>query len=751
MKRRHFLQFTSATLASLGLSQTDFLRQAAQCDRALAAPDPEGQKLALLIGVNHYPTGIASLQGCITDLELQHELLVHRYGFDSQNIRILADKLPQYSRQTEIITPTYDNIIAQIEQHLIQRARPGDRVVIHFSGHGAQLAHPTNPGEILYTLVPTVPPGDRQTKNLILQTISGKTLFMLRELINTTDITLILDSCYSGSALRGNAVRFRTLSADGPRLAPTQIQATADLRHQAQLLQRIRQTRPQWQLEQARPNAKGILLGAVQGDQKASDNAYHGGNNGTFYAGAFSYLLTQYLWQLSRPRPLERIQQDLQATYQVYDWAVQPEMTGADRRQPIYFQAPLGVAADAVIRAVAADGSVDYWLGGQSPFNLLACRPNTIWTVFDRDGTEMGQIQQQSRLGLTAKGKVLNPKNLQAIAPGMLLQQRVRLIPADFKLLVGKHPQLDLTNPQAAELWRAIAALPKIQPVEDNTIADCLLGQINRDLRQAQPVGDRPQADKLTDGSLGLLTSTHRLLTDTFGKNPRDLIPERLKHLVAVKYIKQILRSQSLWGTDLDGIREVNQSTQQGLISAVVPLNADDLWQTPRQFELPRTSAQQQDTAAVQLQINVHNQTKVGLYIIAITISSHGKLGLLYPQTEAKMLDPSDKLKDKSVNGQGYPLKGKGTAEILVLALEDATVVAEFLGVLKQLIAIRTKSGSETPAIITTPSGDQAIQLATDFLSSLNRTTRSRTPIDSPEQAIELTAFRHASHRITAN
>ncbi|NES80905.1 MAG: caspase family protein [Moorea sp. SIO2B7] len=88
-KRRQFLQFAGSTLAAIGLSQLDLIRQANQYNRVVAQ-NTRG-KLALLVGINNYPIGISSLRGCLNDVQMQYELLVHRYGFNPKDIRIVTD------------------------------------------------------------------------------------------------------------------------------------------------------------------------------------------------------------------------------------------------------------------------------------------------------------------------------------------------------------------------------------------------------------------------------------------------------------------------------------------------------------------------------------------------------------------------------------------------------------------------------------------------------------------------------------
>src|SRR5919199_1558676 len=123
IKRRQFLQFASSTLATIGLSQLDFLQQGNRYGKVLAQSTP--RKLALLVGINDYPESkrFQKLEGCLTDVELQRQLLIHRFGFNDTDIKTLRDK-----------EATREGILTTFEDHLIKQAKPGDVVVFHFSG-----------------------------------------------------------------------------------------------------------------------------------------------------------------------------------------------------------------------------------------------------------------------------------------------------------------------------------------------------------------------------------------------------------------------------------------------------------------------------------------------------------------------------------------------------------------------------------------------------------------------------------------
>ena len=83
LNRREFLQQAGLLLAMLGIHETVYDRSY----QALA--QPTRRKLALLVGINQYPSGNRieePLQGCLTDVELQRNLLVYKFGFHPNDI-----------------------------------------------------------------------------------------------------------------------------------------------------------------------------------------------------------------------------------------------------------------------------------------------------------------------------------------------------------------------------------------------------------------------------------------------------------------------------------------------------------------------------------------------------------------------------------------------------------------------------------------------------------------------------------------
>jgi len=65
--------------------------------------------------------------GAVNDVEAMFEILVARYGFKAEDIRVLKD-----------VEATRDNILAALHRHLIEPVATGDLSVFFYAGHGSQ-------------------------------------------------------------------------------------------------------------------------------------------------------------------------------------------------------------------------------------------------------------------------------------------------------------------------------------------------------------------------------------------------------------------------------------------------------------------------------------------------------------------------------------------------------------------------------------------------------------------------------------
>jgi len=116
-----------AAVSALGFSA--LFAAAAPSAEPASEPKPEGERWALLVGINEYQAA-GRLQFCREDAEALGKVLVERGGFNPDRVVVLAD-----GEVKPEDWPTRGNIRRRIEQ-FSRLTEPGDTVVVFFSGHG---------------------------------------------------------------------------------------------------------------------------------------------------------------------------------------------------------------------------------------------------------------------------------------------------------------------------------------------------------------------------------------------------------------------------------------------------------------------------------------------------------------------------------------------------------------------------------------------------------------------------------------
>ena len=391
ISRRHFIEFAGSTLATLGLNSLNLLPKVERYGKVLAQSTP--RKLALLVGINQYER--LPLDGCVNDVIMQKLLLIHRFGFNQNDILTLTDQ--QATRQ---------GILDAFEDHLINQAKPGDVVVFHYSGHGSRVLDP-NPIPLKSpiidsvglngTLVPvdsTLPPGYPNTGGVV-DDIMGHTLFLLMSAIKTENFTAILDSCFSGLATRNFKVRSRE-GGEKVQISPK------EKAEQEKWLSRLDISPEEFVKGYQTGVAKGVVLASAQPSQLAKDVKLL-----DFYAGIFSYLLTQYLWQntgtpesaiayTTEKIPRRLLQNPL---YEV-------QMNSGYQKQPMYFVQNPSPVANAVVMETEIN-QAKIWLGGLTLEQKSQLKSGTVFNVVNSQSNSSGKVIFQSRQGLVGTGKIV--------------------------------------------------------------------------------------------------------------------------------------------------------------------------------------------------------------------------------------------------------------------------------------------------------------------------------------------------------
>lgn len=730
IKRRHFLQAAGATLASIGLSQLDFLHRVEGYGQVLAQGSP-GRKLALLVGINGYPDKIANLRGCLTDVELQWELLVHRFGFNPKDILVVADRaLPVTS--DEPLKPTRDNILNAFKTHLIDQAKPGDVVVFHYSGHGSRILDPNPIPELIINnekvpntdkLNGTMVPYDRITTDpAVVQDIMGRTLFLLMRSLKTELVTAVLDSCHSGGGTRGG-LTFRAVTSriDDNRYASP---SPAELELQRRLMKDLNISETQLAELRKQGIAKGVAIGSAQFDQSAADAPF---DNATFYAGAFTYLLTRYLWQSDTNESLKdafvnlaRSTKDLAANAQVEQFPIFAANPTSNGEKRMYFLSPAKPWAEAVVRDVKPDGRVEYWLGGASSLSLAASDQGGLWAVIDAQGKEIAELEQISRTGLTATGR-LRTGQLSTLQKDILLREKIRGIPTDLKLRVSLDGSLGNQLESAAA---ALQKLERVQIVSTEQGADCILGRMTPELRQQVTRGQTQGGSELPKAeTFGLFLTGLRPIAPTFNDKPGESTQEAVKRLTG--RFKSLLAGKLLKLVTGSDAALVGQSSAYKITVAIAP-KGSFATTTPKTFKQGTT-----------VQVQVRNNEKRNLYIAVIGIGESGKITPLYPywnSAESEALLGEGQVLLTPVEGDGYTftLTGAGSLEVLVLASEKP--IRDALKGLQTIAAGRSaEAGSRSPLLL---SGEEELGFVEALISDGERNTRSEITVTRNMNAI---------------
>ncbi|MEG3863329.1 caspase family protein [Microcoleus sp. herbarium12] len=182
------------------------------------APNSTDSKFyALLIGVDCYlPNQLyKNLKGCVRDINLVADYLLKTLEIPFEQIFKLTSPNPDTIEaiQTPDILPTYKNIVENF-QIITEFAQPQDRVYIHYSGHGGRAA----------TIYLEIKGEGQNDEGIVPMDVGESDGYYLRDvelatlLKRMTDkqliVTVVLDSCHSGGATRGDCDIRGSESAD---------------------------------------------------------------------------------------------------------------------------------------------------------------------------------------------------------------------------------------------------------------------------------------------------------------------------------------------------------------------------------------------------------------------------------------------------------------------------------------------------------------------------------------------------------
>ncbi|XQQ07899.1 MAG: caspase family protein [Leptolyngbya sp. IPPAS B-1204] len=638
VKRRTFLQQAGVALAALGLSEAGLV-WADRCQQVLA--QPARRKVALLVGINQYPESVcdytpvrgAALNGCVTDVELQQELLIHRFGFQPSDILTLTDQAA--TRQG-------------IEESLLllsQQVTAGDVVLFHFSGLGSQVQLEGG-ADFQQSLVPVdglLPTADHP----VIQDLMLDTLGLLLRIVPTDQLITVLDTAYTrlGRTLQGN-LRIRSRPD-----APTGMLTAAEQELQERLSRQTHFSLAQINQQWRSGLLPGIVLQAAAANRIATEAQWNG-----FSAGLFTYALTQQLWWASPATTLWiSFSQAMGTVKQTAGIEQQPAIGGqAAQKQKLPVVSSFNPAgADGVIRALDDDGRAQLWLAGL-PAGVVENVGASLFSLAGTDNTPLLQIR--SHEGLIAKARTWDGKT--PLQVGQLVQEAVRILPRNIGLTVAIDTGLERI--ERVDATSAFASIPRVSSVlAGEQPADFLFGKIQSGPLLAAALSsqallandDTPNLDEETNpssqSSYGLFYPGRGAIFNTLNqgaeavKTAVNRITPQLKTLLAIK----LLRLTQNQGSSRLGVRASLEilAPQERLILQQETVRAQRTMPTTKVATLLMAEGTPTLAVGSQIQYRLYNYSEHPVYFLLLGLDTKGNALIFYPNlapTAAAAINP---------------------------------------------------------------------------------------------------------------
>jgi hypothetical protein len=263
---------------------------------------------ALLIGIDAYTAGPGAggaiyrpLRGCVRDILEVEKFLRHDVGIPAERITRLIAPATAGGEQPSSpeLVPTYDNIVAAWKR-VMATAKSGDIVYIHYSGHGGR-STTLFPGFKANGLDESLAPCDineRSTGRYLRDVEVAVLLKQMeeRELLTT----LVLDSCHSGSATRGDEAQARRgdtedrLPRSGESLDNSAVASRSQLEAMAKRLESIARTDEAWRID---PGSAATSLTTVIAACRAHESCYEYAVDGQTRMGVLTHFWLDTLRQ----------------------------------------------------------------------------------------------------------------------------------------------------------------------------------------------------------------------------------------------------------------------------------------------------------------------------------------------------------------------------------------------------------------------------------------------------------------------
>jgi hypothetical protein len=662
LDRRTFLQQAGLALFTWGATEAGLSTLANRHYLATSLKNyqqtlaqPTSRKLALLVGINQYPSQ-DDLAGCVMDVELQRELLIHRFGFNPSDILTLCDR-----------QATRENIETAFLEHLTQQAKPDDVVVFHFSGYGGQVKMPmTAEGEAIKTisiiesatddfrLANSFVPADGLSstkKNLIANNILQETLLVLAQTLSTSKCTFVLDTSFNQTPRSEHGsfqVRSSSLIADN--LSSQESAFLVQLQNNF-TSKGLKPTKRLLSLP-------GVVLSAASKYQVAVERHWEG-----FSAGLFTQALTQHLWQIT---PSHKIQVALARTAETVEQVMgrqqQPSLNHPDQSAIAYYFSLSDVPnAVGVISKVDKNNHAEIKLLGL-PSNIINDYGiNSCFNLVSTPENLAPQLQVKSKAGLMAKTETLFP--IETLQAGQLVQESIRILNRNLSLNLALDNDLN-----RVERVDATSALSNISAINSAVVAkaqnaDCLIGKVASE----KVVSEIDPATTIGDPSnqtfaYGLYTAGGDLIGKTVGA-PEEAVKVALArlrpqfdNLLAAKWLE--LTSNEFSSRIQTSATLLTPEIKSPLWQRSTLIAADSLASAKKTlFALnPATLEGTNNVPLIpkgtEIRLNLVNLDDLQLHIIVLGTDSDGNLNALYPPAKSSTVEGVIQLEEIAIAPQ---------------------------------------------------------------------------------------------------
>ena len=632
--RREFLGRLGGVLTALSIGDIALAGLFDTYQQALARSP---RRLALLVGVNQYPDSVlpmgapskrAPLQGALMDVELQRELLIHRFGVPSPDIMTLVDN--QVTRQ---------GVLDAIQGHLGAQVQPGDTVLFHFSGLGGQVRLTGHPeAELLPTLVTT--DGRLPTETTpVIQDLFEETLAQALGNLQGARVITVLDA--------GHAATWKSPMQGNFRVRSRFMIPTGEWRNETEMPFQ----EPSKTVESLSVDWPGLLLRASKPGLPALEGNWSG-----FSAGLFTYALTQQIWSSFPAQRQQWIFQRVERMMETWTGAeVSPQLQGqlstTEKENLLIAGGIPKPAATGVVKLVdRVNKSALLWLGGLPATILPYCEGLRLRLLPALPGSvavPQGTLLVKTVKGLSAKADLLDTESVPVESPLIEVERR---LPREVFLTVALDASLERI--ERVDATSALAGLPFITttPSGEQQV-DCLFGRFKADEQlgsssnftnqtQEQRVITAAEAGEIQSG-YSLFSPDHTLLprtvpdADEAVKTAVVRLNTPLRNLLAVKLLRLTANQVS---SQLPVILTLETLEPESKVLAIE--------ETLRSRQLSGSSSAQREKLALSSQtgeweqrfrIRLQNLDQQALYYLIIRVVEQNRISVYCGSSEQAM------------------------------------------------------------------------------------------------------------------